>query len=83
MTYYILFKDEPKENLMFESNQLGESSFDSFYPAQGLKALMKMVETAPEVLPDVRIVKETGEYITVEEFLTEIGKLRVRYNRFS
>ena len=32
MTYFILGKNEPKENLMFDSNILGEESLGSFYP---------------------------------------------------
>ena len=32
MTYFIIHKDEKKENLMFSSNQLGEESLGSFYP---------------------------------------------------
>ena len=83
MTYYVLHKDEPRENAMFDCNQLGESSFDSFYPAQGLSGLMNIVEKSPETLLDIQIIKENGNDITVEQFLTEISKLKVRYNRFS
>ena len=83
MTYYILAKDDTPEDAMYDSNILGESSFGSFYPGAGLSGLMNIVEKKPEMLPELRIMKETGKQITVEEFLSDIAKLKVRYNRFS
>ena len=83
MTYYIFLPDDKMEDSVYDTNQLGESSFDSFYPASGLSALMNMVENNPEKLVDITIKKDNGKVITVEEFLTEISKLKVRYNRFS
>jgi len=41
MTYFIIHKEESKENLMFSSNILGEESLGSFYPDQGWVALNK------------------------------------------
>ena len=43
MTYFILHKNESKENLMFSSNILGEESLGSFYPEQGWVALNNMI----------------------------------------
>jgi len=83
MTYYLLEENDTQEDAMFDENTLGESSFDSFYPGEGLKVLMYMVESTPERLPKVRIIKQTGQQISVEEFLTEIGRLKVKYNKFS
>lgn len=83
MTYYILLPGDTSDDAMYETNQLGESSFDSFYPAVGLSGLMNLVETAPEKLPEVTIKTERGTTITVEQFLSEISKLKIRYNRFS
>jgi hypothetical protein len=83
MTYYILAKNDTPKDAMYDSNILGEVSFGSFYPGAGLSGLMNIVEKQPEMLPDLRIIKEDGKQITVEQFLTDISKLRVRYNRFS
>ena len=83
MTYYILGKADTKEDAMFDSNILGESSFGSFYPGSGLSGLMNIVDKAPEMLTDTRIIKEDGKHITVEQFLKDISSLKVRYNRFS
>lgn len=68
------------ESSMFESNLLGEASFKVFWAAQGLKALMKMVDQAPEMLETVTIKTEKGESISVEQFLERIQNLSVRSN---
>ena len=68
------------ESTMFESNRLGEASFKVFWAAQGLKALMKMVDQAPEMLETVTIKTEKGESISVEQFLERIQNLSVRSN---
>jgi len=41
---------------------------------------MSIVDKTPEVLPDIKIKTEKGKTLTVEEFLTEIKKLKVRVN---
>lgn len=68
------------ESAMFESNLLGEASFKVFWAAQGLKALMKMVDQKPEMLEAVTIKTEKGESISVEQFLESIQNLSVRSN---
>jgi hypothetical protein len=83
VTYYILAKDDKPEDAMYDSNILGESSFGSFYPGSGLSGLMNIVEKKPDMLPELRIVKEDGKQITVEQFLSDIASLKVKYNRFS
>ena len=50
MTYFIIGKNEDKANLMFDSNQLGEESLGTFYPAQGFAALHNMINMKPESL---------------------------------
>lgn len=81
MTYYILAEHDNYEDAMFDPNILGESSFNSFYPGAGLSGLMNIVENHPELLPTLRIIKDTSEQITVEQFLTEIQPLRIKYTR--
>lgn len=83
MTYYLLEENDTATDALFDENTLGESSFDSFYPSEGLKVLMHMVEHTPERLPKIRIIKQTSEQLTVEQFLTEIAPLKIRYNKFS
>jgi|TARA_B100000519_G_scaffold85816_1_gene74441 hypothetical protein len=78
MTYFILHKEEKKENLMFSSNQLGEESLGSFYPEQGWVALMNMINTSPESLENYTILDEKGGKYTMTEFLDKVEKLKIK-----
>lgn len=78
MTYFIIHKDEKKENLMFSSNQLGEESLGSFYPEQGWAALNNMINTSPESLPNYIILDEQGGKYSLTEFLDIVEKLKIK-----
>jgi hypothetical protein len=78
MTYFIIHKDEKKENLMFSSNQLGEESLGSFYPEQGWVALNNMINTSPESLPNYIILDEQGGKYSLTEFLDIVEKLKIK-----
>ena len=52
----------------------------SFWPDQGLQALMNVVDKAPEQLVDIEIKTGGNEVISIAEFLERIIKLRVRSN---
>ena len=80
MKYYIMMPGDTNESTVFESNLLGEVSFKVFWAAQGLNALMKMVDQQPEMLEVVTIKTEKGESISVEQFLERIQNLQVRSN---
>ena len=80
MKYYILLPGDTEKSTQFESNLLGEASFKVFWAAQGLKALMKMVDQQPEMLEVTTIRTEKGESISVEQFLERIQNLQVRSN---
>jgi len=75
MEYLLVHKDQPNEYLL-----IGTKSFDSFWPDQGLQALMNIVEKTPEKLTEVEIKTSSNEIITISEFLDKIKKLRVRAN---
>jgi len=68
-----------KESELSDANLLGESSFDVFWGGSGLQVLMSLVHSQPEILPQVTIKTDTNKHITIEQFLTEISKLKVRY----
>jgi hypothetical protein len=81
MKYYILLPDDTKESAMFESNELGENTgFGVFWAASGLVFLMNIVDTNPELLPDITIKTDKGKELSVEQFLTDIKGLKVRIN---
>jgi len=75
---------EPVENCMNETNLLGEDNgFGVFWAGSGLEALMNIVNKHPEYLVGkaVDIVTDKGQYLTVEEFLNAIEKLKVRIQK--
>ena len=75
MEYLLVHKDQPNEYLL-----IGTKSFDSFWPDQGLQALMNIVEKTPKKFTEVEIKTSSNEIITISEFLDKIKKLRVRAN---
>jgi hypothetical protein len=78
MTYFILGKNESKENLMFDTNQLGEESLGIFYPEQGFVALHNMIHNRPESLENFIIMDDKGKNYTITEFLDVIEKLKIK-----
>jgi hypothetical protein len=77
MQYFIMLPGDTEKDCIKDTNLLGESSFKTFYAGLGLKALMKMVDRSPELLPSVTIKTDTGKTLTVEQFLTDIQTLKV------
>ena len=75
MEYFLIHKDQPLDYLL-----IGTKSFDSFWPDQGLQALMNIVDKTPEQLTNVNIKTSANEILTIAEFLDSIKKLRVRSN---
>tara|TARA_R100001377_G_C3132201_1_gene89751 strand:+ start:269 stop:499 length:231 start_codon:yes stop_codon:yes gene_type:complete len=75
MEYLLVHKDQPSEYLLIGTDSLG-----SFWPDQGLQALMNIVDKTPEKLVDVEIKTSGNEVISIAVFLDRIKKLRVRTN---
>ena len=78
MQYFILLPGDTEKDCIKDTNLLGEVSFNTFYAGLGLKALMKMVDRNPELLPSVLIKTDKNTTLTVEQFLTEIQTLKVK-----
>lgn len=75
MEYFLIHKDQPSEYLLIGTDSLG-----SFWPDQGLRALMNIVNKSPEKLTQVEIKTSSGNILTIAEFLENIKNLRVRSN---
>ena len=75
MEYFLIHKDQPSEYLLIGTDSLG-----SFWPDQGLQALMNIVDKSPEKLTQVEIKTSSGDILSIAEFLDKIKKLRVRTN---
>ena len=80
MTYYLLLEGDSEKDVYFDSNVLGEESFDKFYPEKGFWALMNMKDRKPELLEMVTIKKETGEVISLDQFIDIISTLKIQKN---
>jgi hypothetical protein len=78
MQYYLMAPGDTEQDTLNEANLLGEASFDIFWAGIGLKTLMKLVDTEPQLLESLRIVNDKGRTLTISEFLTDIGKLKIR-----
>tara|TARA_A100001011_G_scaffold365856_1_gene417902 strand:- start:216 stop:518 length:303 start_codon:yes stop_codon:yes gene_type:complete len=80
MTYFIKLTDDTNEELMFDSNILGNESFGTFYAERGMKSLMHILENHPEVIESTKIVTDTGIQFTITEFIDRLNKLKVLFN---
>ena len=81
MKYFIMLPGDTAKEAYYESNEIGEDTgFGVFWAGSGLKALMAMVDTKPEILPHITIRTDKGDSLSVEQFLTEIEGLKVRVN---
>ena len=75
MEYFLIHKDQPSDYLLIGTDSLG-----SFWPDQGLRALMNIVEKTPEKLTQVEIKTSENKVISISEFLDKIKNLKVRIN---
>ena len=56
MQYFLMGPGDTEKDALNEANLLGEASFDIFWAGIGLKTLMKLVDTEPQLLESLRIV---------------------------
>ena len=78
MTYYLLLSGDSEKDAHFDSNIIGEESFGKFYPERGFFGLLNMTEKKSELLEQVIIKNETGEILTIEQFLDKIESLKIQ-----
>ena len=78
MKYFLLGPDDTEEESHFESNELGEVSFETFWPGAALKILMEITNTKPELLEHFTIMSEHREKLSISQFLERIDKLKIR-----
>ena len=79
MRYYILYPGDTNEAVINDINQLGEDTgFGVFWANSGFKILDKAVYENNTIVEDFRIMTDQGKNISVEDFLNNISKLKVR-----
>lgn len=78
MIYYLVMPGDSEEDMLNEANLIGEESFGNFWAGTGLKTLMKVVDSKPELLPLIKIRSDmSNKILTIEQFLTAIQKLKI------
>ena len=81
MTYYLLLKDalsSSENDVMYETNILGEESFGVFYPSMGFKIMDLIINKNPEYIEDIKILDEQKNYYSITEFLDIVGKWKIK-----
>ncbi|MBC8421956.1 MAG: hypothetical protein H8E03_00890 [Pelagibacteraceae bacterium] len=78
MLYYLLLEDDTEADVYFSSNILGDESFGVFYPEQGMDVLMELSNIKSQILETLRIKDEQGTSYTLEEFISILGKLKIK-----
>ena len=78
MTYYLLLSGDTEKDSLYETNVLGEESFDTFYPSVGFMMLHRIVNQKPELLDSLQIVDEKKKKYTITEFMDKLDGWRIK-----
>ena len=78
MIYYLLLKGDGEKDSMYETNMLGEESFNTIYKSLGLNLLNKIVNTKPELLDSLQIKDEQNKQYTITEFLDKLNDWKIK-----
>ena len=82
MDYFIIGTGESESTSYHDANLLGkDNGFGVFWAGSGLKKLMSIVDKQPELLEHIKIKTDKNETITVEKFLENIKKLKIRIQK--
>ena len=78
MTYYLLLDGDTEKDSLYETNVLGEESFETFYPSIGFTILNKIINQQPELLESLQILDEQKTSYTITEFLDKIEQWKIK-----
>ena len=78
MTYYLLLDGDSEKDSIYETNVLGEESFETFYPSVGFMILSRIVNQQPELLESLQILDEQKNSHTVTEFLDKLEQWKIK-----
>ena len=78
MTYYLLLSGDSEKDALYETNVLGEESFETFYPSIGFIILNRIINDDPEIVKTVKILDEHKKSYTITEFLDKLEKWRIK-----
>ena len=78
MTYYLLLKGDTEKDVLFETNVLGEESFETFYPSIGFMILQRILNDKPEIIETIRILDDKKNPYTIEEFVNKLEQWKIK-----
>ena len=78
MTYYLLLQGDTEKDVFYETNVLGEESFEMFYPSIGFTILNRIVNERPEVLETAKILDEQKNTYTITEFVDKLAQWKIK-----
>ena len=78
MTYYLLLDGDSEKDSLYETNGLGEVSFETFYPSIGFMILSRIINQEPELLESLRILDEHKKSYTITKFLDKLEKWKIK-----
>ena len=78
MTYYLLLSGDSEKDSIYETNVLGEESFEMFYPSTGFMILNKIINEQPELLESLQIIDEQKHAYTISEFLDKLEQWKIK-----
>ena len=78
MIYYLLLKGDTEKDTIYETNVLGEESFEMFYPSIGFTILNRIVNERPEVLETAKILDEQKNTYTITEFVDKLAQWKIK-----
>ncbi len=78
MTYYLLLQGDTEKDVFYETNVLGEESFEMFYPSIGFIILQRIIDDEPEVVKTVKILDERKNAYTITEFVDKLAQWKIK-----
>ena len=84
MTYYLLLNGDSEKDSLYETNVLGEESFETFYPSVGFIILNRIINQqlelggGPELLESLQIIDEHKKMYTITEFLDKLEQWKIK-----
>ena len=78
MTYYLLLNGDSEKDSLYETNVLGEESFETFYPSVGFIILNRIINQQPELLESLQILDEQKTSYTIIQFLDKIEQWKIK-----
>ena len=78
MTYYLLLSGDSEKDSIFETNVLGEESFETFYPSVGFMILNRILNQQPELIESIKIIDEHKKPYTITEFIDSLEQWKIK-----